>query len=155
MEIDQGQNWGRSAKGKKKSSKYGETSLIRNSWWFRKQQFSEAKQNLDSIISFVGSNPQYNKYYLNFREIRQDTVKRTIQNRNTNQNNFIFKHIILNNLFYGMQYNFQNKFVLPKKTCEVHFYICPESIFNITSIIRTFANLYKDSLQISGLENRN
>jgi hypothetical protein len=38
-------------------------------------KFSEVKQNLNSIISFVNSNQHYNKYYLMMREMRQDTVK--------------------------------------------------------------------------------
>jgi hypothetical protein len=38
-------------------------------------KFSEVKQNLDSVISFVDSNPQYNKYYLMMREMRQGIVK--------------------------------------------------------------------------------
>jgi hypothetical protein len=32
------------------------------------------KQNLDSIISFVDFNPQYNNYYLMLREMRQDVI---------------------------------------------------------------------------------
>jgi hypothetical protein len=32
--------------------------------------FSGVKQNLDTIISFVGSDPQYNKYYLKLRDMR-------------------------------------------------------------------------------------
>jgi hypothetical protein len=40
-----------------------------------KFKFSEVKQNLDPIISFVDFNPQYNKYYLMLREMRQDVVK--------------------------------------------------------------------------------
>jgi hypothetical protein len=36
---------------------------------------SGVKRNLDPIISFLDSNPQYNKYYLMLREMRQDVVK--------------------------------------------------------------------------------
>jgi hypothetical protein len=48
--------------------------------------------------------------------------------RDTNQNTYIqFQtwsqryYVIQSNLFYDMQSKFQNKLVLPKKTCEVHF----------------------------------
>jgi hypothetical protein len=40
-----------------------------------KLKFLEVKQNLDSIISSVDSNPQYSTYYLKLREIRQDVAK--------------------------------------------------------------------------------
>jgi hypothetical protein len=42
---------------------------------YAKFTFSDVKPILDSIISFVISSPQYNKYYLMVREIRQDIVK--------------------------------------------------------------------------------
>jgi hypothetical protein len=38
-------------------------------------RFSEVKQNLDPIISFVDSNPQYNKHYLMLTEMKQDVAK--------------------------------------------------------------------------------
>jgi nucleoside-triphosphatase THEP1 len=38
-------------------------------------KFSAVKQNLDFIISFVDSNPEYNKYYLMLREMRQHVAK--------------------------------------------------------------------------------
>jgi hypothetical protein len=34
-----------------------------------KFKFSEVKQNLDSVISFVDPNPQHNKYYPMLREM--------------------------------------------------------------------------------------
>jgi hypothetical protein len=47
--------------------------------------FSEVKQNLDFIISFVDSHPKNDKYYPVLREIRQEAVKeqhkRGTQNR--------------------------------------------------------------------------
>jgi hypothetical protein len=33
------------------------------------------KQTLDSSVNFVDYNPQYNKYYLMLREMRQDVVR--------------------------------------------------------------------------------
>jgi hypothetical protein len=38
-------------------------------------KFSGMKRNLDSIISFVDSDPQYNKYYSKLRTMRQDVAK--------------------------------------------------------------------------------
>jgi hypothetical protein len=40
-----------------------------------KFKFTEEKQNLESIITFVDPNPQYNKYDIMLEERRQDTVK--------------------------------------------------------------------------------
>jgi hypothetical protein len=48
-----------------------------------------------------------------------------------------------------MESEFQNKVVLPKKTCEVPSYNFPEHVFGGTSIIQTFTNLDKGSLPIS------
>jgi hypothetical protein len=35
-----------------------------------KFKFSEVKQNLNPVISFVDSNPQYDKYYVMLREVK-------------------------------------------------------------------------------------
>jgi hypothetical protein len=40
-----------------------------------KFRFSEVKQKLGSVISFVDCNPQYNKYQLMLMEMRQDVGK--------------------------------------------------------------------------------
>jgi hypothetical protein len=42
---------------------------------YAKFKFSEVKQNLDSSINFVDSDPQYNKYYLMLMDVKQDVVK--------------------------------------------------------------------------------
>jgi hypothetical protein len=44
-----------------------------------KFKFSEMKQNLDCITGFVDSSPQYNKYYLMPREMKQNMVKEQYQ----------------------------------------------------------------------------
>lgn len=43
----------------------------------KKLTFSEVKQNLYSIVTFVDSNQQYDKYYVILREMRQDVVKKS------------------------------------------------------------------------------
>jgi hypothetical protein len=45
--------------------------------------FSEIKQNLDSVISFVDSNPQYNKYYLILMKMTQDVLKEQYKDTET------------------------------------------------------------------------
>jgi hypothetical protein len=39
-----------------------------------KFKLSEVKQNMDFVISFVDSHPQYIRYYLMLRDVRQDVV---------------------------------------------------------------------------------
>jgi hypothetical protein len=63
-------------------------------------KFSEVKQNLDSIISFVDSDRQYNKRYLMLREMGQD-VAREQHNRGTQTKIISFLNtvsIILSNI---------------------------------------------------------
>jgi hypothetical protein len=47
------------------------------------------------------------------------------------------------NLFYDMQFKFENKVLLPKKASEFPFYNFPEHIFSNNFIIRTSTNLGK------------
>jgi hypothetical protein len=60
-------------------------------------KFSEVKQNLDSVISFVDCNLQYNKYYL----IRQDTVKEQYKRGTHTKISLFFKHSINNTKYVG------------------------------------------------------
>jgi hypothetical protein len=49
--------------------------------------FSNMKQNLGSIISFMDTNPKYNKYYQMLREVSQDVVKEQYKRRTQTKTN--------------------------------------------------------------------
>jgi hypothetical protein len=68
-----------------------------------KFRFSDVKQNLVSIISFVDCNPQYNKYYLMLKEMRQDVVKEHYKRGTQPKTSSFFKHGFNNTKYVGYQ----------------------------------------------------
>jgi hypothetical protein len=59
-------------------------------------KFSEVKQNLNSIVSFVDSNPQCNEYYLTLVEMRKDVVKEQYKRGTQTKISSFYKHCINN-----------------------------------------------------------
>jgi hypothetical protein len=55
-------------------------------------RFSEVKQNLDSVIGFVGSNPGYNNCCLMLRQMRLDVVKEQDEGGTETKISSCFKH---------------------------------------------------------------